>query len=62
MKIHCEVNWKIGREQYEKLKFEIEIPDEIIENYAINVLDLMTEDMASEMLDSNPPENDSEPD
>lgn len=45
-----------------KFKMEIEIPDEAVEEYAIECLGLMTEDMASEWYESNPPENDYEPD
>lgn len=43
-------------------KFEIEIPDTVIEDYATKILGLMNEEMAVEYVADNPPDNDYEPD
>ena len=44
------------KQRDEILSFEFEIPDEGIKKYAIEVLELMTEKMAVDYVNDNPPE------
>ncbi len=58
MLVNATVCIKTSKDEYKKLSFTIDIPDDIVEEYARKELNLMTEDEATEYVADNPPEYD----
>jgi hypothetical protein len=56
MKINASVCIQISSKEFQTRTFSIEIPDEVIEDYARHNLDLMTQDEAVEYVNENPPD------
>jgi hypothetical protein len=57
MKINASVCIQISSKEFQTRTFSIEIPDEVIEDYARHNLDLMTQEEAVEFVADNPPDD-----